>query len=68
VAILHDGAVIGHVPRIISAVCSAFLRRVGVIESEVTGARQYSADLPQGGMEVPCKLTFTAPLRRRYCR
>ena len=24
------------------------------------GARQYSADLSQGGMEVPCKLTFTA--------
>ena len=27
----------------------------------MTGARQYSADLSQGGMEVPCKLTFTAP-------
>jgi len=39
--VLHDGAV-GHIPHIISAVCSAFLRRGGVIESEVTGARQYS--------------------------
>jgi len=68
VAMLHDGAVIGHVPHIISAVCSAFLRRGSVIESEVTVVRQYSANLPQSGMEVPCKLIFTVPLRRRYCR
>ena len=27
---------------------------------EVTGVRHYSSDLPQGGLEVPCKLTFTA--------
>ena len=50
-------------PRIISAACSAFIRRGGVTCCEVTGARQYSADLSQGGMEVPCKLTFTAPLK-----
>ena len=25
---------------------------------EVTGGRQYSADLEQGGLEVPCKLSF----------
>ena len=49
-------------PQIISAACSAFIRR-GVNSCEVTGARQYSADLSQGGMEVPCKLTFTAPLK-----
>jgi len=41
--------VVGHV---ISAVCSAFLRRGVVIESEVIGARQYSADLPQSGMQT----------------
>jgi len=64
---LHDGAVVGHVPCVISAVRSAFLRRGGVIECEVTGARQYSTDLPQSGMGVPCKLTFNVPLRRRYC-
>jgi len=63
---LHDGAVAGHVLHIILAVCSALLRRGGVIESEVIGARQYSTDLPQSGMEVPCKLIFTAP-SRRYC-
>ena len=60
-ATLRGEVVVGHVPRIISAACSAFLRRGGVISCEITGARQYSADLSQGGMEVPCKLIFTAP-------
>ena len=31
----------------------------GYITCEVTGPRQYSNDLPQGGLEVPCRLTFT---------
>ena len=59
-ATLHGEVFVGHVPRIISAACSAFLRRGDVISCEVTGARQYSADLSQGDMEVPCKLIFTA--------
>ena len=60
VTMLHGGVVIGHVLQIISAACSAFIRRGGVASCEVTGAK-YSVDLSQGGMEVPCKLTFTAP-------
>ena len=59
VATLHGGVVVGHVARIISAACSVFIRG-GVASCKVSGARQYSADLSQGGMEVPCKLTFTA--------
>ena len=45
-------------PRKISAICSLFLRRYGIISCQVTGARKYSEDLPQGGLEVPCRLTF----------
>lgn len=26
----------------------------------IEGARQYSGDLPQGELEIPCTLTFTA--------
>ena len=37
-----------------------FLRREGTIICEVTGTRRYSVDLPQGGLEIPCKLFFTA--------
>ena len=48
----------GHVPRNISSVCSVFLLRGGVIECKVTGPKRYSVDLPQGGLELPCILTF----------
>ena len=61
VATLRGGVVVGHMLQIISAACSVFIRRGGGTSCEVTGARQYSADLSQGGMEVPCKLTFTVP-------
>ena len=32
----------------------------GTIEGTVTGRREYSADLPQGGLEIPCSLVFKA--------
>ena len=52
--------VVGHVPRSISSICSIFLRRGGSITSRVNGHRRYSSDLPQGGLEIPCVLTFSA--------
>ena len=71
VAIVEGDTVVGHVPRSISAVCYLFITRGGtivceIIDSiglstiygEITGARQYFADLPQGGLELPCKLLF----------
>jgi len=50
--------IVGHVPRIISMVCSIFIHWGGSIVCVVTGLRQYSADLLQGGLEVPCCYTF----------
>lgn len=58
VAVLKSGVVVGHVPRKISSICSVFLRRGGVIHCIVTAARRYSADLEQGGLEIPCILRF----------
>ena len=49
---------VGHVPRLISAICSIFIRRGGALVCVVTGARQYSMDLPQGGLEIPCRYIF----------
>ena len=43
----------------ISSICSSFLRRGGTVLCKVTGSRRYSADLPQGGLEIPCKFIFT---------
>ena len=36
-----------------------FLRRHGTISCTVTGRRRRSADLVQGGLEIPCTLLFT---------
>ena len=60
VAVKKSGTIIGHLPRKLSRVCSLFLRRGGTIVCTVTGGRRYSADLPQGGLEVPCSLLFKA--------
>ena len=58
VAVMRGDTIVGHVPRKISAACSLFLRRNGTIRCTVTGSRRFSADLPQGGLEVPCELKF----------
>ena len=39
--------------------CSMFMRRNGIIRCQVSGSRQYSRDLPQGGLEIPCVLLFS---------
>ncbi len=53
-----DMETVGHVPRKISAPSCLFIRRGGVIICQVTGRRRYSADLVNGGLEVPCTYTF----------
>ena len=50
--------IVGHLPCRISPLCSAFIRRGGTIKCIVDGHRRHSEDLPQGGLEVPCKLIF----------
>ena len=58
VAVMRGTTVISHVPRRISSICSLFLRKEGSITCQVTGHRQFSKDLVQGGLEVPCVLHF----------
>ena len=48
------------IPRKFSKLCSLVLRRGGNIACIITGRRRYSTDLPQGGLKVPCRLTFKA--------
>ena len=55
----REDTIIGHVPRRISALFNAFIGRGGTIQRTVDGSRRYSADLPQGGLKVPCKLLFS---------
>jgi len=60
VAVIKDDEIIGHLPRKILRICSLFLLRGGSIKCRVNGSRRYSADLPQGGVEIPCTLLFEA--------
>ena len=58
VAVVKDSTIVGHLPRKISRICTLFMRRGGAIACLINGRRKYSADLPQGGMEIPCILRF----------
>ena len=61
---VHDGPnIVGQVPRKFSALCALFIQRGGTITCQVIGSKQYSLDLPQGGLEIPCVLTFSGEQR-----
>ena len=60
VAVINGVLGVGHVPRKISFICNLFLRHSGTIVCRVTGPRQYSTDLDQGGLDVPSKYEFHA--------
>ena len=58
VATLSDGRIVGHVPRKILPVCSIFIQCGGSITCTVSDHRCHSADLKQGGFEMPYKMKF----------
>ena len=61
VALRNDNVTVGHVPHVISCICTLFSRRGGIIKNTVTGPRKHSDDLPQGGLELPCTYQFIGP-------
>ena len=56
VAVIKDDAIVGHLPKKYSKIFSLFIRHGGSITCRVIGRRHYSRDLPQGSLEIPCKL------------
>ena len=58
VAVTKDHTVVGHIPRKFSAVCALFITNGGSITCIPTATRKFSDDLPQGGLEIPCKYIF----------
>jgi len=68
VAIIENDTIVGHVPRTISVPCDLFLKKGGTISCVVTGPRQYSTDLEQGGLDVPCKLIFSGSVKEDFKR
>ena len=58
VKVLKTDKIVGHLPKRFSSTCSIFLRKGGMISCTVYGERRYSRDLTEGGLEIPCLLTF----------
>ena len=52
VAVKGSDIVVDHVPKEIPYIRSSFWRRGGTITCSITRARHYSADLPQGRLQV----------------
>ena len=61
VAVLRNGEVVGHIPRSLLCACSFFLWRGGSMACRITGKRQHSSDLPQGGLEILCIYVLSGP-------
>ena len=60
VTVKKDRLTVGHLPKEMSKLCWFFIRRGGTITCQVTGSRRRS-NLEQGGLEVPCDMTFKGP-------
>ena len=58
VAVMKGLIIVGHMPRKISSICSMFICKGGSITCQVVALRCYSADLPQGSLEIPCLMNF----------
>ena len=58
VAVIKSRNIVDHVPRKISTLRSLLLQRGGMISCLVTKSRHYLRDLPQGRVEIHCKLVF----------
>ena len=64
VAVIKPGTgVVGHLPRLISTPCNRFIENRGTNTCVVTGSHQYSADLEQGGLEIPAKLILKVMMK-----
>ena len=49
---------VGHLPKFKSKLAHFFIKHDGHISCKVTDYRRYSADLEQGGLEIPATITF----------
>ena len=58
VSIVHDGRVVGHVPRSFSKVATFIIAAGGRVQAKVTGER---ANSRKNGLEVPCIYSIKGP-------
>ena len=55
VVVKKGSARVGYMSRKVSAACTLFLHKGRTLKCRITAVhRQYLANLPQGGLEIPC--------------
>ena len=58
IALKQKDVIVGHIPKFLSKITYFYLKHGGDLLVEIIGKRQYSRDLPQGGMELPALYVF----------
>ena len=58
IALKQKNVIVGHIPKFLSKITYFHLKHGGDLLVEIIGKRQYSRDLPQGGMELPALYVF----------
>ena len=58
IALKQKDAIDGHIPKFLSKITYFYLKHGGDLLVEIIGKRQYSRDLPQGGMELAALYVF----------
>ena len=58
IALKEKPMIVGHIPKFLSKITCFYLKHVGDLLVEKIGKRQYSRDLPQGGMELTALYVF----------
>ena len=57
-ALKQKEVIVGHILKFLSKITYFYLKHGGDLLVEINGKRQYSRDLPQGGMELPALHVF----------
>ena len=58
IALKQKDVIVGHIPKFLFKTTYFYLKHGGDLLVEIIGKRQYSRDLPQGGMELPALYVF----------
>lgn len=68
IAVRKEEKTVGHVPKFLSKLTFYFMKNGGNLFIKVIGPRRYSADLKQGGLELPAEFRFTTSNQNLLCQ
>ena len=57
-ALKHKEVIVRHVPKLLSKITYFYLKHDGDLLARIIGKKQFSKNLPQGGMELPILYVF----------